>query len=191
MFSFQKQIRILVKLALSRRSASIFNQDFEVVLVPPPLQHGPGLTDSDIRTLLLRATKTGIDPPTSLEDAVTHLVGKFCETYKGPESENPHAPCTLLRYHHTNPASAPFGYVGVSELCCFACSLYFKAYERSNRNNVLRIRGHRNIVYPWKSPGDDPDETLHLRMLEKIYDLLEGIVRGEIHDREQVRTWGI
>jgi hypothetical protein len=70
---------------------------------------------------------------------------------------NVHCECTLLAFHHCNPLVSVIGYVGLSKRPCFACHLYFLAYNRvAGRHASCRTfstrPSHGQIQMPWVSP---------------------------------------
>ncbi|KAJ7274356.1 hypothetical protein B0H12DRAFT_1319345 [Mycena haematopus] len=104
-----------------------------------------------------------------------------------------HCECTLLCHHldesllPTSPErSAPYPFIGVSELSCFQCALYFQAYTACRLGPLLQTRGSHSEVFACAIPvcrSDSANEAILKEMGARLKHIIGRLLAAEIDPR--------
>jgi hypothetical protein len=114
-----------------------------------------------------------------------HLTGER-PNRKTTFSTCPHCECTILVYV-VDQGIDIFPYVGASKLSCFACYMFFQAYnEVYGSGGTYFTRGSRGKMYlPWVAPQFKDSET-NWRVQRKMFDLLKELRRDVYAKRQRI-----
>ncbi|KZT10415.1 uncharacterized protein LAESUDRAFT_721784 [Laetiporus sulphureus 93-53] len=210
-YSLHTHIQTLCRAATSSRRKVMFHAELDVVLVQPyaALSRPFSFSEEDIGSFIESLCEDGSKTPHEEEEeskpeeqetcpfiSRERLLAQLGQSYSKTSQvvdlsrQIPHCECTLLVYHTTTSTDLPpHPYIGVSQLSCYPCYLFFEAYRQAVPKGVLwELKGTHGKIYPgWVRPkglSQEANEKVEQLMVKKLTERL----RLSLAEAKKART---